>query len=445
MGNNQTKPNRRKQLAAKKRARKRQRQMIIAIVSIVCIALIGVFFINAFKKKHQSSSSNSANASSVAQTEPTTKAKDPDVTIDVMMIGDMLMHETVIKNGLQADGSYNFDNLFENISSDIQSSDIRIVNQETILGGTELGTSGYPAFNSPQELGDAEAKAGFNVVCHATNHTIDRAYRAVDNTIQFWREKHPEMAVLGIHDSEEDAQNIYVYEKQGFKVAILNYTYGTNGIPVPSSAPYCVDLMDDEHEAKVRSDIQKAHTLADMVIVCPHWGTEYVYRPTDFQKYWTDLFLEEGVDVVIGTHPHVLESMDDLVSEGGHRMLVYYSLGNFVSDQDEIPRMLGGMAKVRLKKSDGKTSIESYSIEPVVTHKRYETGAMTTYKLSDYNDTLASQNKIHAAGSSCYTAQFKWCLCGADQIGVSTHGANNFSVDYCQKLSKYILGDYYNY
>ena len=216
--------------------------------------------------------------------------------------------------------------------------DLHIVNQETILGGTEMGLGGYPAFNSPQEIGDAEVKAGFNIILHATNHTLDRGLSGVNNTIEFWKTKHPDTTYLGIHDSEEDAKNIYVYEKQGFNVAVLNYTYGTNGIAIPSSAPYCVDTFDDE--AKVRDDIRRAHKLADMVIVCPHWGTEYVYESTSYQDQWTNVFLEEGVDVVLGTHPHVIEPVKEFTRESdGHKMVVYYSLGNFVSNQDEIPRI----------------------------------------------------------------------------------------------------------
>ena len=413
---------------------------LIALAVVICVT-IGLLCaaINKSKKNETPQLASNNETSQQPVTEETTTS-EPIVKIDVCMIGDMLIHEGVYKTGLESDGSYNFDHLFANILTDLSSADMKIVNQETILGGTEMGLGGYPAFNSPQEIGDAEVKAGFNIILHATNHTLDRGLSGVTNTINFWETKHPDVAYLGIHDSEEDAKDIYVYEKEGFKVAVLNYTYGTNGIAIPSSAPYCVDTLDDE--AKVRDDIQRAHQLAEMVIVCPHWGTEYVYDATSYQEYWTNVFLEEGVDVVIGTHPHVIEPVEELTRDDGHKMVVYYSLGNFVSNQDEIPRMIGGMAKLTLCKKGDTASIESYSFEPVVTHKRYGYKEITTYKLSDYTQELASQNKILSDPTCCYTGYFG-CLCGATLFDYPTHGPSNFSVEYCKQFCRAVLSDMY--
>lgn len=416
---------------------------LIALVLILCVSISVVVFAVSHSKKNKSDIASSDNASGNIEmtTVPETTTSEPEVEINVCMIGDMLIHEGVYKTGLESDGSYNFDHLFANILTDLAASDMNIVNQETILGGTEMGLGGYPAFNSPQEIGDAEVKAGFNIILHATNHTLDRGLSGVNNTIEFWKTKHPDTTYLGIHDSEEDAKNIYVYEKQGFKVAVLNYTYGTNGIAIPSSAPYCVDTFDDE--AKVRDDIRRAHKLADMVIVCPHWGTEYVYESTSYQDQWTNVFLEEGVDVVLGTHPHVIEPVKEFTRESdGHKMVVYYSLGNFVSNQDEIPRMIGGMAKLTLYKKGDNASIKSYEFEPVVTHKRYGYKEITTYKLSDYTPELASQNKILSDPTCCYTGYFG-CICGATLFDYPTHGPRNFSVDYCKQFCKAVLGDIY--
>ena len=202
---------------------------------------------------------------------------------------------------------------------------------------------------SPWALGDAEVKAGFNIILHATNHTLDKGLKGVENCLSFWKTYHPDTTVLGINETEEDYENIYVYEKEGFKIAFLNYTYGTNGIPIPDSKPYIVNMLDKD---KITADVTKAKQLADMVIVLPHWGTEYVYTPDSNQNYWTQLFLSLGVDVVIGTHPHVLEPVEVVSDTKGHEMLVYYSLGNFVSNQDQKPRMIGGMAKMTLVKDE---------------------------------------------------------------------------------------------
>lgn len=350
--------------------------------------------------------------------EPSTAA--PDVEINLLMIGDILAHEGIYESGFMPDGTLNYDHLFQNILTDTAATDINVVNQEVILGGTELGLSSYPCFNSPHEIGDAEVKAGFNVILGASNHPLDKGLAGIESCLNFWRTKHPDITVLGINQSEEDYNRINIYEKNGFKVALLNYTYGTNGIPLPDSKPYCVNLLD---ENKVVSDITHAKQMADMVVVFPHWGTEYSYTPDNNQQYWTNLFLENGVDVVLGDHPHVIEPVETLTREDGHQMVVFYSVGNFVSTQDEKPRMIGGMAKVSLVKNgtDGSCYIKEYSFSPIVTHVVFGIGQMTAYKLSDYTDSLAAVNWIS-----------------------SLNGCRDFSVAYCQNFCSMVLGEGYN-
>jgi poly-gamma-glutamate synthesis protein (capsule biosynthesis protein) len=436
-------------MSKRKTSRKQKRMMMLLtmlIISLMCMCFLCFAWYVTDKQQKAARYAVSTATQPVTTAAETTAAKettttaDGPVTINVMMIGDMLIHRGVYRSGTNDDVNYNFDHLFTNILSDIQEADMRIVNQETILGGTELGLDDYPTFNSPQEIGDAEVTAGFNIVLSATNHALDKGITALNATVSYWRTKHPEMSVIGIYDNKDDSDDIYIYEKEGFRVAVLNYTYGTNGIAIPDSAPYCVNTLDDE--AKVRSDIQRAKLMADLVIVCPHWGTEYVYEATSYQEYWSNVFLEEGVDVVIGTHPHVLEPVEVLTREDGHTMVVYYSLGNFVSNQDEMPRMIGGMAKLTLVKDGTDAYVASYSIEPLVTQKLFGYKLITTYKLSDYTSELAQQNAIRRDTPECSDGV---CVCGADILGLDTHSNTNFSLEYCQKLAKAILGNAYNY
>ena len=202
------------------------------------------------------------------QTEPgqiLTEAVSNHLTL--IMVGDILLHTPVENAALQEDGTYNFDTIFEHTKEELQAADLAIVNQEVIIGGEELGISGYPAFNAPYTVGDALVEAGFDVVCHGTNHALDKGKKGLLNCIAFWRENYPDMAVLGIHDSQESQDNIYIYEQDGMKIAILNYTYGTNGIAMPEGMPYAVDML---NEQKVITDIQKAEEMADFTVVCPH-------------------------------------------------------------------------------------------------------------------------------------------------------------------------------
>jgi poly-gamma-glutamate synthesis protein (capsule biosynthesis protein) len=317
----------------------------------------------------------------------------PEVsTVNLLAVGDNLIHIQVIESGEQADGTYNYDHLYSNIKDDISAADIAVINQETIFGGEEFPYSGYPEFNSPTQIGDAVIAAGFDVVLQATNHTMDMGVTGIKNALAYWK-KHPGIAVLGIHESEEASKEITIVEKNGIKIAMLNYTFGLNGHKLPEGESYLVDLIDRD---KMEADIEKAEEEADFTIVFPHWGTEYVYEPIRSQEELTQFYYDQGVDLVIGTHPHVLEPVEWIDTEPGHKMLVYYSLGNFMSYQKEAPRMLGGIANVTITKDQNGTFISDASITPIVTH--YENGPadynFAIYKLSDYTAELAAKHGV---------------------------------------------------
>ena len=337
--------------------------------------------------------------------------------ISIIMVGDMLMHTPVEKSALQEDGTYSYDAIFANTVSKIQAADLAIVNEEVIIGGEKLGISGYPAFNAPFELGHDLVEAGFDVICHGTNHALDQGKKGLKNCLTFWEENYPEIPVLGIHDSKEDQDEIYIYEQDGVKIAILNFTYGTNGIALPSDMPFAVDLLEEE---KVVSAIAKAEELADFTIVCPHWGTEYELGTTSQQKKWCNIFMENGVDLVLGTHPHVIEPVEMLVDEAtGHSMLVYYSLGNFVnwtsgSGEGIANRMVGGMSEVTLGMDEnGEVFIMDYGVEPVICHLTEGTNGVTVYFLEDYSTALAGQNEIVKQDADF---SYAYCVNLCDQV-----------------------------
>ena len=369
-------------------------------------------------KNEQTTNVADVTTETTTEEETTTEAEtttqpyvEPEV--DIIMVGDILLHDNVQNSGKLADGTYNYDHMFANVKDEVQAADLALVNQEVILGGVELGLTGYPCFNGAFEVGDALYNAGFNVILHATNHTLDRGKDALVNCINFWK-KYTDVAVLGIFETQESYDNdIYVYEQDGIKIAILNYTYGTNGIPVPEDMPYAVALLE---ENKVIADIQKAEQIADFTIVCPHWGTEYVHYYSDYQSYWTNIFLNNGVDLVLGTHPHVIQPVEMLTNEAGHSMLVYYSLGNFInstadSGRGTADRMIGGMAEVTVaKKESGEVYIKSYGIEPLVTQLSYEPQQITTYFLKEYTEDLAATNQI-IYKDSVFTLEWSKSLC----------------------------------
>lgn len=316
--------------------------------------------------------------------------------ITLCMVGDILTHMRVQYSAARSDGSYNYDAIFAQTKNFLSNHDISIVNQEVIIGGTELGISGYPQFNCPYDMADALVNTGFNVVCHATNHALDKHDKGLLNCINNWRTKYPWMEVLGVHDSQADQDRIHIMNVKGYKIALLNYTYGTNGIPLPAGMPYAVDYLEKN---KVIADIKEAEEKADFTVVMPHWGSEYLLSTDSDQKYWTDIFLKNGVDLVIGTHPHVIEPVEVLTDDQGHQMLVYYSLGNYVnssaSDGAGVGnRMIGGIADVKISTSGEKLFISDYSFVPIVTDLRSGTDGIRVYYLQDYTAAQANSSLV---------------------------------------------------
>lgn len=349
----------------------------------------------------------------------------PEYDINLLMVGDNLMHMGIVSTGAQDDGTYNYDFLFDGIADFLELAEIKIINQETILGGNHEGFSGYPNFNSPTEVGEAIAGAGFNVVLHSSNHTADMGVDGMKNCIDFW-EEYPEVLTVGIHDKEKAAEIADVSENVGGEVepdipllqiedvtfAILNYTYGPNLGSFPKAYEGYMDMLCD-YDTKSRlidfttlhedvlTDIQAAEELADVVIVCPHWGTEYTTKPSSYQKKFAMQMVEAGADMIIGTHPHVVQPVEWIEAENGNRALCYYSLGNYVSTQKQTLCMLEGMAWITFRvKEDGIVLVEEETgVLPMVCHYnampvRFE----SVYLLEDYTEEQAANHGIREYG-----------------------------------------------
>lgn len=332
-------------------------------------------------------------------------------TVELVAVGDNLIHEGLYQTGMNSSGEWNYDHVYANVADEIQAADLAIINQETIFIKDRAKISAYPRFGSPPEIGDSLVTTGFDVVLHASNHTVDKGAEGVWDTINFWKEKHPEITVLGINESAEEQNTIDIVECNGIRFAMLNYTYGLNGLPMPSDAPFAVNLLDKD---KMKEDIANAKEISDMVVVFLHVGDEYVYQPSETAKQWVDFLLEQGVDIAINAHPHVLEPYTMLTREDGHQMLVYYSVGNFASTQDRVPRLLGGMAKITVEMrihEDGKDfTIKDYSMEPLVCHWNYRTKEFFVYMLEDYTEETAAGHGIHRASDEEFSVQILWDL-----------------------------------
>lgn len=335
----------------------------------------------------------------------------PEYDITLMAVGDNLMHMGVVHTGKQEDGSLDYSCLYEGIKAFLEKADIKIINQETILGGNERGFSGYPYFNSPTEVGDAIAKAGFNVVLHASNHAADQGVEGLESCAEFW-DKYPEILMTGIHADKEKAGEIPLLTMDDVTFAILNYTYGPNMEILPKSLEGHLELLCACDPAtnqmdfttlnpQVIADIEKAEELADIVIVCPHWGTEYVTNPSSYQQKFAMQMTEAGADLIIGTHPHVVQPVEWITAENGNRALCFYSLGNYVSTQKGGLSMLEAMSWVTFHVDENGVSIseDKTGVIPMVCH--YTSGPVrieNIYLLEDYTAEQASSHGIRSYG-----------------------------------------------
>ena len=240
--------------------------------------------------------------------------------------------------------------MFKHIKEITKNYDLAYYNQETILGGVELGLSTYPLFNSPYEVGDAFLDAGFNIVSLATNHTIDKGERGVLKSREYWNQKENVIAA-GSYSSFEERDKVIINEKNDITYAFLSYTTYTNGLIVPKGKEYLVNVYDKD---LVKEEIERYKDKVDLIIVSMHWGTEYVSYPTNEQKEMAKYLASLGVDLIIGTHPHVIEPIEYIDDT-----LVIYSLGNFVSSQIGVERLTGLMLSLNIRKEEyhGKTEI----------------------------------------------------------------------------------------
>ena len=333
------------------------------------------------------------------------KKAQEDLTVDFLAVGDNIAHGSIYKSGQGEGDVWNYDHIYEPVKKDIEEADLSLVTQETIFVEDRNNVSGYPAFGTPVEIGDALVNAGFDVIAHSSNHVLDKGTKSIEYTLDWWEQTHPEIEVLGIHKTAEEAEGISVIQCKNLKIAMLDYTYSFNGIEMPKEKEYLADLFDEE---KARKDIQKAKDLADVVIVVMHVGDEYVQEVDEQTKNWTDLFLEEGVDIVIGSHPHVIRPMETLTGEDGHKMLVYYSLGNFVATQNDLPCLLGGMAKITIRKDleSGEIQIPNHEYIPLLMYYDRENPKAAVYKLEDYPADLVEKHSVYKRNPEEFSLEY---------------------------------------
>jgi len=292
------------------------------------------------------------------------------ITIHMSAVGDIMCHLTNVKNAYNSTTKdYDFTNVFKNIATYTQNADITVGNLETTFAGASRGYTGYPTFNTPEVLGKNLRDIGFDVLCTANNHSMDKGYSGVESTLKFLDEYG--LDHYGTARSKEEQDTILIKDVNGIKIAFLAYTYGTNGITIPSGKEYSVNLIDKDLIKKHISLAKEKEV--DMICVSMHWGTEYRLTPHSSQEELADFLFKNGVDIILGSHPHVLEPMEKrtVTLEDGTTKdgFVIYSLGNFVSGQIYANTKSTVILDIQItKNSEGKIYIDSVNYTPVYLH-----------------------------------------------------------------------------
>lgn len=353
-----------------KRRRKIKKKFLFSIFLIIALPLLAYFSILYFTNNKDSVFDNNADKT---ENKNNNIKEDEVYKINLIATGDGLIHNAVYFSYEQSDGSYDFSGALKYVKDIVKNYDIAYYNQETPFAGGE--PDGYPRFSTPSEFGDAMIDAGFNMVSLATNHTYDKGENGVLNFYNYFKGK-KDIVYNGIADSFESRNNFIIGEKNNITYSMLSYTTSTNGLNVPSGKEYLVNVYDKE---QVKEDILALRDKVDVLIVAMHWGVEYASEPNNSQIEIAEYLADLGVDIIIGTHPHVLQpitKIDDTI--------VMYSLGNFISNQygtDDYNKLIGFMATLDITKTvspDNEVTIDIDNLGGELIFTKYNGNPITT-------------------------------------------------------------------
>ena len=338
-----------------------------------------------------------------ADTEVVTEEVFKPTSAKLVAVGDNLMHRSCTLSAKNADGTYDFTKHFANMADIFKAADLAVISQDTVLGGIELGATSTETgiFNTAVELADGMADAGINVVLAANNHIMDEGSAGLNTMMSYFSTKYPNITLLGVNNSREAKDEPVYVETNNIKIAMINYSYGSNQTADLDASPYLLNQYDEDWLSDI---LKQAREEADFIIAFPFWGEQNSMDYTQEQERQAQFLADNGVDLIIGSYPHVVEPVKWITAENGDRTLVYYSLGNFQSIQNTVENMLGGQANITISKEEDGTHISDYSLDFVVTHYEQRESSeyydiVTTYPLADYTSDLAARHGMSVSGN----------------------------------------------
>lgn len=411
----------------------KNRAKISLVLSIVTL-LILCGIITQVDKAFVSAEHKTASVSGQEEKEQEEVLETSTSSVRILAAGNNILDDSILACGQANEAAWNYDQLYSLVREQINQADLSIVTQESVFTADHNLTSGSTVYSTPVEVASALVNAGFDIIASATEHADDFGSDYLRNTLEFWQSSYPDITVTGVHGSQEDAASIRVVEQNNMKIAILNYAFGSNSDSIKNDAPFMVDYLKRE---TVAAAIAQAKSVSDCIVFVAHWGNLSNAVPNEYQTQWAQFLLQQGVKVLIGTHPQVLQPCQMLSDMNGNEMLVYYSLGSLVSGAQTAPELLGGLAEFTLQKDtvNGQSTVKvvSNSLTPIVMHYSESLNICNVYPLSAYTDELAQGHGVVAvnyyAGAAMSVASFQKLFDYIMSIPVAASGNSNL-LDY---------------
>ena len=335
---------------------------------------------------------------------PPTTAPPPPAVVTLMAVGDNLIHNPIFEQARArvGDGGYDFRPAYAQVKPLLEKADLSVINQETVIAGAIYPPSSYPMFNSPTQLGDAVYDLGFRVIGMSNNHMLDKGTPGVYANLDYWDSKE-DVTAFGAYRDTADFQAPRIYEANGITFAFLGATFSYNGLQLPTGSNLVLPLLDQED--LLEEAVGAARRAADVVVVGLHWGNEDSQIVSEAQRVLARKLADWGTDIILGTHPHVLQTMvfldrpDDGTASGGGRTFVAYSLGNFISAQAAAPNLIGGILELTVTKDKGEITVDTPRFYPTITQYGSRFSNVHIVPWENYTYALAADHGVRRSDS----------------------------------------------
>ena len=344
-----------------------------------------------------SSSINSDVTPTTAPLPTPTSTPDLERHFSLVAVGDNLIHGAVYKAAYNASSdTYDFNDMYALVKPIVEPYDLAYVNLETLAAGQQFGLSNYPNFNGPLEIIDGIVNAGFDWLSISSNHSLDRGVEGIMSQTNYIRD-HFNVITTGVNLSQKEANEYQVININGINVGLLGYTYGLNGHQLPQEYDYLINVLTKD---KLVNDIYEISKISDIQLVSVHWGDEYQYQPNQYQKELALAATKAGADVIVGTHPHVIQPLEILRQDNGSETVVMYSLGNFLSAQDRAARMLEAMLQLDIgfNIQTKQHWFNSINVTPLINHVENGWTYFQVTPWQDYDDSKVNSHTLTIQG-----------------------------------------------